>query len=37
MLVGAKNGNISVGEVEKDHKDEVHLPTAALEVKLVLL
>lgn len=23
MLVGAKNGNISVGEVEKDHKDEV--------------
>ncbi len=24
MLVGTKNGNISVGEVEKDHKDEVH-------------
>ena len=23
MLVGTKNGNISVGEVEKDHKDEV--------------
>ena len=24
MLVGTKNGNISVGEVEKDHKDEVN-------------
>ncbi|KAL3157847.1 hypothetical protein ABBQ32_012261 [Trebouxia sp. C0010 RCD-2024] len=23
MLVGAKNGNIKVGEVEKDHKDEL--------------
>ena len=23
MLVGQKNGNISVGEVEKDHKEEV--------------
>ena len=23
MLVGTKNGNIKVGEVEKDHKDEV--------------
>lgn len=26
MLVGTKNGNISVGEVEKDHKDEVQSP-----------
>ena len=24
MLVGTKNGNISVGQVEKEHKDEVH-------------
>lgn len=24
MLVGTKTGNISVGEVEKDHKDKVH-------------
>ena len=25
MLVGQKNGNISVGEVEKDHQEEVQL------------
>lgn len=25
MLVGTKNGNISVGEVEKDHKDELSM------------
>ena len=30
MLVGAKNGNISVGEVEKDHKDEVFNQSSSL-------
>lgn len=39
MLVGAKNGNIKVGEVEKDHKDEVrsHHCTCTMPVNVALM
>lgn len=35
MLVGAKNGNIKVGEVEKNHKDEVRSCTCTVPYVIV--
>lgn len=34
MLVGTKNGNISVGEVEKGYKDEVMLDHIVSSLKV---